>query len=223
VNGKLQSIAPYTPEKDPEVTVTEPNWKAIPSEALGYRETYTNCTSLQQSITFKHTESSKIGSKVTKTASISNTEKIDAKIDFKFTDSFSSGLTASFSKTVTLTDTNEQNYEENKTLDFTIPLTIAPQTRVSMDHRWIRRETPIPFNGSVIIDSGIITNRENILRLSQALPSAADRIFNFAGFVTNSTLLEGETKVFETKLSSAECSSNPGFKMRPEVYREVIR
>lgn len=222
VTGKLTATLPFSIEAPPIVVVTEPNWKDIPSEVLGYRETYTNCTSLAQSIIFKHGETVRTGSKVSKTKAVGTTEKIDAKVDFKFTDSFGGGLSVGYSNTVTITDVDEQNQEQTKPLEMTIPLNIASGAKVVMDHKWIRREVPIPYRGTVTLDSSVGVNREGIARVSQVLSNTTERTFAFAGVIQHSTLLEGETRVIETKLSAPDCQANPGFRRVPEPYVGIM-
>jgi hypothetical protein len=220
--GKLTAVRSLLPESLPIAETKEPNWRDIPSEVIGYRETYTNCTSLEQSITFKHTETTRVGARVSKTKQIANTEKIDANLEFRYADVISGGVSVGFSKTITITDAAEESYEDNRTFDSTVPLRIAANTRVVMDHRWIRREVPIVFTGIITTDGAVAPNQEGIGRISQVLTNISDRKFEFAGVVTSSTLVEGDTTVRETRMNPNECARLPGFSRLPEHYREML-
>lgn len=223
VSGKLTAAPRFTIEVPPSVVVEEPNWKDIPSEILGYRETYINCTSLEQSISFRHGETVRSGRKVSKTKSISTNDKIDVKVEYKLAKDLGPtvGGGYSYSKTVTITDLNEESEEETRPLEKVIPLDIASGTKVVMDHQWIRREVPIVYNGRVTLDAAIENNLEGIDRSSQVLTNAADRTFEFSGVIQHNLLLEGKTRVVETKMTEGECKANPGFHQAAEPYSEI--
>lgn len=223
VNGKLTSSPSFTIEKPPSVVVEEPNWKDIPTEVLGYRETYINCTSLKQSISFRHGETVRTGRKASKTKAIATNDRIDVKVEYKLAKDLgpSIGGGYSYSKTVTITDLNEESEEETRPLEKVIPLDIASGTQVVMDHQWIRREVPILFNGRVTLDSAIEKNLEGIHRASQVLTNTADRTFEFSGVIQHNLLLEGKTRVVETKMTEDECKANPGFHHTSEPYSEI--
>jgi hypothetical protein len=222
VVGKLTAVAPVDVVGDPKVVITPPNWKDIPSSVLGYRETYVNCSSLQQTINFKHSESTRVGAKVSKQKTLSTTTKIDVKVDFNFFDLTKGELGVGFSQTVGVNDANEQSFEENRVLETNVPLAIAPMTRVVMDHYWLKREVPVAFSGTVVLDSPVQQNREGITRLSQVLVSESDRTFPFSGLIASTALAEGSTSVVETKLSQTQCSSTPGTFIRiPEPYSTI--
>lgn len=223
VTGKLTSSPSFTIEIPPSVVVEEPNWKDIPTEILGYRETYINCTSLKQSISFRHGETVRTGRKASKTKAIATNDRIDVKVEYKLAKDLgpSIGGGYSYSKTVTITDLNEESEEETRPLEKVIPLDIASGTQVVMDHQWIRREVPIFFNGRVTLDSAIEKNLEGIHRASQVLKNTADRTFEFSGVIQHSLLLEGKTRVIETKMTEGECKANPGFHHTSEPYSEI--
>jgi hypothetical protein len=223
VYGKLTAREPFAIEKGPSVTLKEPNWSSIPGEILGYRETYTNCTSAQQSITFKHLETVRVGSRVTKTSSLQNSEKIEAKVEFKFENVFGGGTSIGFSRQVTVTNVDEENHEESRTLDFTVPLIVPAMTRVVLDHAWIRRVVPIQYSGTVQLDAGVNANRAGISRISQVITAPADRTFPFSGSVTNTLLVEGETSTVGTDLTKQQCEKRPGFERTPEPYSGTVR
>jgi hypothetical protein len=216
-------VPPFNPSAGPTVTTSEPNWASIPDEILGYRETYTNCTSLQQSATFKHTETTLIGNKISKTSTLKIGQELGAKIDYEYSDSLSGGLTYKFSQEISTSDTVEKTSQETKTFETTLPLLIAPNTKIVMDHYWVRREVSIPYSGTVTLDASIIQNLEGITSLSQLLTTPADRTFTFSGIVASAGLLEGNTAAVESRMTRQQCKTSPGFQRMPEPYSKIVQ
>ena len=206
VIGKFTAAPPFTLASPVNTDVSEPNWKDIPSAILGYRERYTNCTSIQQSINFRHTETTKVGTRVSKTKSLKLGSSIGVKIDFKFFD-VGSSISVNFNREVTVSDVAEESQEETRSLEITVPLIVPPMTSLLMDHQWIRREVPIKFQGTVSLDAPLAPNLVGKTVISQVLPNITDRTFKFEGFVNSSYTAEGDTRVVETKLSQGICGS----------------
>jgi hypothetical protein len=206
VMGKLSATEPLTVIGDPVVKIFPPNWAQIPSSILGYKETYKNCTSLEQSTTFKHSRTVKMGSKVTKSKTLSTTTKIDAKVEFKFYAGAELGV--GFSQNVSATSTDEENYERTEAIESSKPLRIAANTEVTYNHFWIQRDVPVGFAGTVVLDAAVSSNREGISRIAQLWPKEVDRTFDFAGQVSSSVLAEGRTEAIEKKLTATQCGND---------------
>lgn len=222
VLGKLQAKPPIAIEKGPTVVVQEPNWKDIPSEIIGYRETYLNCTPAQQSFTFKHGETLKVGARVSKGRSIDKSLSLEANVSFSYT-GIGGGRKVSFNQKVNTSEVEETSSESTKTLDLTLPVIIPPNSKVVMDHYWIKRVVPVHYTGTVIIDTAVSDNQANITRLSQVLTTAQDREFEFSGTVTDTSLSEGSTKVNSEATNKEMCSGGKEFEITSEPYHLVIK
>lgn len=216
VSGKLTVNSPLKIEKDPDVTVNPPDWKGIPDDYFGYRETYINCTSDKQTETFNHAETLKLGSKVIKTKTVNVGSAVSVKVTFSFV--VDAETSAAFNHSVSITDTTEEDLEDTKTLSWTANLSIKPYVKVVMLHSWTRRSVPVTYSGSVLLDASTGPNLEGVSLISQVLP-ASDRTFPFSGVVSTARLYEGVTSPNETPLSRQFCAKSAGF----SVLREVVK
>ncbi|WP_137917202.1 hypothetical protein [Hydrogenophaga sp. 2FB] len=201
--GKLTASDPVSVLGDPKVTIAFPNWADIPSRILGFKVTYVNCTPLEQSFTFEHTRQVRLGSKVTKTKTLQTNTSVNAKIGFDFI--VKGDSTISFSQTVGLNSAEEQNYEFTETIRYSNPVKAEAMGVTETNHWWVHRTVPVKFSGTVELDTAISSNAEGIRNLSAVFPSSADRVFDFAGVVDNSDLVEALTVPVYKKMTVAQC------------------
>lgn len=201
VVGKLSLGGPLLHHSDVDAVVSEPNWKAIPYSFLGWRETYTNCTSEKQSTTFTHTVKETVGHRATKIHTLETESGINASVSYNYVPGTTSNATvaASFRQKVVVTDQREDSFGEERTFAQNFPLIVPAGRQIVMEHVWIRRELQVPFSGNVVVDAPIAPNMEGVNRLSQLFPSEADRRFQFSGFITDSDVRTGETLLRESK------------------------
>jgi len=217
VVGKLSAVPPFLVAEPVSVKIVEPNWNDIPSSILGYREKYTNCTAVQQSVTFRHTEMTRTGTKVAKSKVLRTGTKISANVGFKFP-VVSGGGNIEFNKDITITDSNEETEETTRSLERTDPLLIPAMSEVVFDHKWIRREVPVKYIGTIVLDAQLGPNTEGKTLLSHALPNAIDRTFTFEGRVINSLLVEGQSVARQRNMSAKECAGTSEFVKVGEPY-----
>ena len=215
VMGKLTAGEPVRVMGDPVVALTQPNWNDIPTRVLGLKETYRNCTPLEQSFTFNHAQQVQKGSKVTKSTTLSTTAKIEVKVGFELI--VKGDSTFGFSQTFGVNDANEQSFQTTDTLTTSLPLKAEKAGKTVIEHWWVERNTPVGFTGTVVLDAAVSQNREGVLTLTQVLPNVADRTFVFAGQITTAQFLEGQTNVVFTPLTPAQCQNSS--KERLEVNR----
>lgn len=202
--GALTARAPFFIEQPPQVRVDEPNWNAIPSSILGLKKVYRNCSSIQQSQTFRHTETVRTGTRVVKTRTVDIGSEISATLSFSFV-SPGSSMSAKFSNKTSTTNTNEENYESTQAIEETIPLLIPPKTKLSLTHTFIQREVPVNYSGTVQLDAAASENLAGIKLISQVLTDPKDRQFVFSGTVLSASISDGYTNLDEEKLSDADC------------------
>ena len=223
VMGKLTASYPLTVQEEPRVEISEPNWNSLPSQVFGNRQRYVNCTTVTQRTTYSHTETTKIGVTVSKTkvlkSSESNSAGITAKVSFKMFD-LGGSASRTVNQEVTITDGAQQVNEETINLSLTLPMEVPPMSLVTLDHSWIRRDAPVGFSGTVILDAPIAANRASKSRISDVLPTVSDRTFAFSGTVVSAFTSEGQTQAVQRKLNESECLGNlrDGLTVTAEPY-----
>jgi hypothetical protein len=224
--GKLTATYPLTLLTPVQATVSAPNWNEIPNQVLGYRQSYINCSEEKQSITFRHTEVTKEGFRITKSKVLktgeTNVLNINAKASFKIADiggEVGGGGSRTITHDITVTDAKEQSDEETRTLDVSIPLIVPAMSLVTMDHSWVRREAPLPFVGSAEFDAPLSANQAQKTMISQVLPAAVDRSFSFAGTISAAFTAKGDAVVRQEKLSAAQCSGEKGLRVKSSQYK----
>ena len=209
VLGKAVAAYPLSVQEPPKVTISPPDWEALPTQILGNRHRYLNCTEVEQSATFSHSETTKVGITVNKSkvlrTSERNTTNINAKVQFK---AFDMGGSSSREVTqeVSITDGSQQVNEETINLSQTLPLRVPAMSLVTFEHHWVRRAAPVSYTGTVVLDAPLMPNRAGKSRVVDLLPAAAERTFTFSGTVTSAFTTEGNTKVMQRKLSAADCA-----------------
>lgn len=208
VNSALTAVPPFIVEREPEVVVSEPNWKEIPDYYVGLKQSYRNCTKVQQSITYKHSASLKEGSRISKTKVLETTNGISAKLDFKFGDFGGAGVSTSLSTRVSITNIDEESNELVRAFEETLPLVIPARTKVTLNHFFIQRTVKVPFTGKVTLDSAVSENVSGIKLLSSILKDPKDRTFYFSGYVTDAMVHQTDTTVESKDLTEEECRGN---------------
>lgn len=226
VVGKLTATTPLLLQSEPQVAIKEPNWSDIPSQVLGYSETYENCSEREQSMTFRHTTATKVGSRIAKSKVLrtgeTNALVINAKVTFKVADvggEAGGSSTRTVAHDVTVTDAEEQNVEQNVALEKTIPLFVPPMSHVTIAHSWVKREAPIPFQGFAVLDAPLTTNLSGKTFVSQVLPAQGDRTFPFEGTVHFAFTAEGKTSVVQRNLTPAQCGSNKALSVKGGAWQ----
>jgi len=213
VVGKLTIQPPLIVVVAPVVSVSEPNWKDIPTDVFMQHATYHNCSSAAQSQTFQHNQQLSVGDTVTKTKALqtgsSQSISIHAGFKVKILD-FSGTDTLTVNTQATVTDTNTETHTEQQQNSVTVPLNVPAMTDLQIRHSFVQYRVPVPFTGVAILDAQIAPNLDGIVRLSQVLPNEADRKFEFAGVVSNSTLVDAATATSERKLTAPDCSDGNG-------------
>lgn len=213
VNGKLTIQAPLIISSGPTVKVQDPNWQDIPSEIFMQHGDYHNCSSTQQSESFQHAQQLQVGDTITKTKTLSTGSsqaiQISAGLHVGIVN-FGGSDTLSFSTTSQITDTNTENHSESITNSVTLPVVVPAMSDVQIKHSYIQYNVPVPFTGTVTVDGQLASNLDGLSLLSQVLPNAADRTFDFAGFVTDSTLIDARTEVHQKTLTATDCQDSNG-------------
>ena len=204
VMGKLSLKDVVTVEAPPTVDVGEPNWKGIPKEFRGLRESYKNCNPIDQQYTYQHKEETKLGAKVIKSEIVKTGASISTDVSFNW--SVGGKLGAKFDRSVTITEGQTEDYQTSETLLFTLPVIVPGMSLSTLEHFFITREIPVEFNGTVQVDGAISPNEEGITMLSQVLTDASSRQFKFAGFVIDAQFAEGSTSNHSKVLKPEECS-----------------
>lgn len=221
VFGKLNATAPISVVSGPIVETKNPNWNDIPREIMGYRETYKNCSSVPQSVTFKHSESTLVGSRVSKSQVVKTGYGISAKVSFKYSEVLGGEVGATFNREVSVTDMNEENYTETKTFEITLPVAIPPRTKVRVEHYFMRRDVPVQFTGQVTLDAVVGGNQEGVRYVSAVLPSETDRTFKFSGTVNSALLINGETDLLASPVNAAQCKDITKMGLESEYYSRI--
>ena len=118
VNDKLKVGSPLFVVKGPDVSLGQPNLDAIPTSVLTSVGTYTNCSSLQQSQTFTHSEQVTIGNTITKTKILQTGSNLGAGISgsVKLGPLTLGGNTSlQINTTTSLSEADTDNHTETKT------------------------------------------------------------------------------------------------------------
>ena len=204
VSGKLQLSGPIVVENEPEVVVREPNWDGIPTDVIGRKLTYTNCSTEKQTNTVSVTQEVTRGSRVQMTKAVSTTNSISAKIEFEF--AISAEVNASFSQKIDTSSTSEQNYQTREVLPHTDTVILPPMSLTTYTVSWRRMEVPVFFSGIATVDGPVTQNLENIKLASQLLTAAEDRELAFEGAVYNTTVMSADVVNHATPLTVAECA-----------------
>ncbi|PFG24149.1 hypothetical protein ATH90_2939 [Pseudomonas lurida] len=219
--GKFSVASPFYSPKPIVATIVEPNWQSIPNAVMGLKEEYINCGSLQQEITFRHQEVTRVGYKISKSRAVKKSNSMgvsmSAKMDFSFAD-VTTGVTYSMSRDVTVSEGNEETEETTRTLDQSFPLKVAPMKRVVFDHFWIKRIAPIRYTGTVTVEATLAANDAGKRLLSEVLPAEADRTFPFEGEVAMSSLNNGQSRYLEYPLTPEMCNGKPAFETLSSPY-----
>ncbi|MBV1799816.1 hypothetical protein [Siccirubricoccus sp. G192] len=216
LNGEIILTTP------PQVTLDQPNWSALPISYVGMRGFYRNCTSLQQSFSFAHTEEVTVGQRVTKLTSIvtGTTQKVTASVNVSapavpggIGGGAGIGVESGFTQTITVSDTAEENYTTRRSVQETYPIQVAPNSLVTVTHRWLVRRISVPYSGSVVVDAPIIPNMagpsgNNLPFLSQILPDPSQRRYIFNGRIEDTTLYDTGFMVTQASLTPDECASS---------------
>jgi hypothetical protein len=175
-------------------------------DIIGNRETYKNCAAITQSETFSYSDTTTIGSRVTKTQTVANGADISIDLSFKFL-GIGGQTGVKFSHTVTITDTREEDYTSQRQLSFSVPISIPAMTLLTLQRSWIRREVPVEFSGTVQLNASVSSNLEGIGSVARVIPKASDRTFAFAGVVTDAQLYDGTTVNIGQPLKASDCTT----------------
>ncbi len=211
VTGKLTISGALELESQPVVDFKEPNWKDIPQDFLGLKETYTNCSDTAQDITFSHSEKTMIGTTVTKGKTVTTGKEITAEASANFTLAGGGGgakLGVKFSNTISVSESRTETHQEEKTFTASIPIRVAPMTHVDFAHYFIRREVPLFYSGTVQLNGPLVQNLEGVNSLKDVMQDAKQRTFEFSGVVVDVSMYEGQTDNIARKLTLADCQSS---------------
>jgi hypothetical protein len=204
--GKLTVSGPLQPETAAVVRIAEPNWKDIPTELLGLKESYRNCGPVAQSMTFNHAERTRVGHRVTKTKLVSTGHTINAEVNFKF-EVFGGKSGISFNRRVDVTSAMDETDEHEETMSYSLPVNIPANSDLVITHTWIKRIVPVRYEGTVRLNAPVAANREGIATIAQVLPEPERRTFDFSGTVSTAMLMEGRTENHIVALKPADCIS----------------
>lgn len=206
VLGKLTSNGSFQVEVRPVVKVEEPNWQDIPTMYFGLRATYLNCSTERQEYGFNHSFRSKVGTRVVKTKTVKNSQDVSAEVSFSFV--VNGKIGAKFSKEISVSDQSDVSEEREENLAFSQKINVGPMQEMIYHHEFAQRVVDVPYSGTVQLNGGVSQNFENITSLAQVLPNAADRTFEFAGVVSDTSLYGDVTKNLTRKLTEKECAEH---------------
>jgi hypothetical protein len=198
------------------VTIGKVDWGNIPKDVFTAQQEYLNCTAVTQTQTLHHTETITKGSSVQKTKTVDNTISLGVSITGKVDVGIWGGSTTTslnISNKVTMSEATTESFARTETQSVDLPITVPPNTFVSADHYFIQYTVPVPFSGTVVLDGPINANKDGIDRVSQVLPGADDRTFDFQGTILDRNLIDQKSDVQQRKPTSSECTGSEKGKM----------
>lgn len=222
VMGKLSIAGAVQVVGEPTVAVEPPNWEGIPRKQLGVRKAFNNCSSEKQSYLFSHSQNVTVGAKVAKLKTVTAGVQIGAKVGFSYGGAPGFGgsgeVTTQFSRSVSVSDSNEETYQENRTLAFQDTINVPSMRKQTMVHFWTLLDVPVRFSGTVTVDAPVNGHRESVTMLSQLLPDASDRTFEFEGIVLETIVADATTDIREEPCVADETSEEA---LTEPFFREV--
>ena len=211
IMGKLTIAPPLNVVKGPTITLGPVDFNSIPTSVLTGRGTYRNCSTIQQSETFTHTEQIAEGDTITKTSSLQSgrTENTSITGSIKlYVISVGGTSSLQLNTTTTYTQSDAENHTQSKIEQVQIPLLAPAKSLTTISHSFIVYHIPIPFTGTITVDGPVSPNLDGVNSLSQILPNDADRTFSFSGVVTDSTLIDTQVSANQKPLSDSECAGD---------------
>lgn len=194
VYGKLTVILPLIVISGPTGTLHEPDWNHIPSDVSIERFSNRNCTPLPQIETLRHSVTETEGYSISNTRTLetgsSNTVSLNGSFKIGIV-GFGGSDSITVNSRSSISDTNTQNQTIQHTEDNAFNLQYAAMNLTEGTHTVSQYHVPVPFDGTITVDGGVTPNLDGITRLSQLLPSEADRTFSFAGRRTGRGAVSG--------------------------------
>lgn len=207
--GKLTVGGPLVVQDITRLVMSPPNKNEVPADYLALKESYRNCSPEKGQFTFTHNLEDEVGVLVRKQKSIKtgSSYTLGAKFSFKYTDLFGADFTGSMtiSENITVTDLEDQNYREEKSYSFSLPVTVPSNHELTVTHEWIKRIVPVEYKGTAVLDGQISTNKEGITLISQVLSDEDMRHFDFNGILELALVFEGKTVVLTRELVASDC------------------
>lgn len=209
VMGSLSSTGQFTVEVAPKVQVQEPNWNDVPIGYFGLRAKYRNCNPEKQTMEFSHVRRFTVGSKLSKTKTIKSNQEISASVGFEFV--VKGNVAAKFNKEISLGSAEETSEQREETFTYREVVNIPPMHYVEYRHEFGQKSVDILYSGVVQLDGPLEANMAGVQLLSQALTKPDDRVFEFAGVVSDAQVYDALTDNRATKLSEAECKKEGSY------------
>jgi len=214
VKGKLRVVGPVIVQRDPIVSVKEPNWDSIPFQAIGRQVSYLNCSPNEQTQTYSIQQEVVTGGRVQVQRTVTNASKFGVKVSYTYglpaTGAGTGELTASFENTISVQNLDEQSFQQKQTISESYPVSLPKNSVTTFTVKWRRVEAPIPFTGSVIADAAVTENLESIKLASQLLPDEKDRTLQFSGVIYNATVTSAEVINLSRPATVEDCKGNEG-------------
>ena len=211
VVGKLSVTGGLIASKGPVATLGKFDDNNIPTSVFTASAAYKNCSATSQSQTFTHTEQLQVGHTVTKTIALTtgSTMQVSLSGTLKLGKSLTIGGRAdrSVRETATITTADAETSTVTQIETATLPQIVPAMDFLLLTSTFVQYNINVPFSGTVSVDGQIAANLEGIGTLSQVLPTEADRTFDFAGVVTDTTGVNFQTQMAEKKLMAADCAS----------------
>jgi hypothetical protein len=210
VIGKLTVATPLTVIKGPSVELGNINWSDIPTDVFAGHAHFANCTTTEQSDQVSYQVTTVSGVTITKTKALetgrTETTNINGKVSFGGVEIGGSDSITVSTKT-SYTDANSENHSTQQQIQIQKPIKYPAGTVVDATYQSIRYDVPIPFSGTVVVDAALNPNLTGNNSLSTVMPSEQDRTFQFAGFVTDASLIDDASQIQQRKPTPQECPS----------------
>jgi hypothetical protein len=215
VMGTLTSNGVFVKETEAKVQIVEPNWDDIPTSFFGLKATYNNCNPKDQSFSFTQNVKLTVGSKLTKTQSIKSSQEISASVGFEY--SVKGSVAAKFSREINVGSAEEASDQTEQSFSYQETVNVPAMHRVVYTHEFAQKNVDIRYIGNIQVTGGVSPNLSGVQSLAEALPNPADRMFSFAGIVSNSTVYEGITNNNAVSLTDELCKDLDATTTEPYV------
>ncbi|UTM60481.1 hypothetical protein L4174_023740 (plasmid) [Photobacterium sp. CCB-ST2H9] len=208
ISGKLELGQGIKVQGEPEVQVTKDRIKAIPQAAMVMTTKFTNCSTEKQSYTFKHDEETRTGILYSNTDTLKSKQGLSISANVGINVGFIKGgisVSRSESKEVQASKRSDESEYLTKTFSFAEPVKVSELTKSISEHSFLKQFAEAPYEGTVVVDGPIKSNKSGINKLSDVFPEEKDRTFRFKGILRVEYMAENHISVLTHKLSEDEC------------------
>jgi len=204
VMGHLTVAPPLIVVEGPHVALSTTPLDNVPTSTALKTGRWNNCSSVEQSDTFTHSDTFVVGTTVNKTKTIgtgkAETTSVSGKVSFSYAGiggDVGASKTATVSSSITYSDATTESFTHTTTDTDQKMVRVPPKAAVEYTHYFIQLHVPVPFTGSAVVDGQLSHNMDGLNLLSQVLPTVGDRTFPFAGSIVDSNQIVTQSETME--------------------------